>query len=265
MVPVTFEAYMLRNPRHQRVHYTLGHVTKMKPREDSGFESMSEVAGAANTEHGLTLGALDLAPTTNTSHGLVNHYAWDVMNIFYTEAALALTPAPGLGVKVSAQYTDQRSVGEALIGAFATHQYGLKAALSWHGIGASVGFTSVGIDSAIQSPYGGYPGYASILIQDFDRAGEKAWVLGLSADFAGLGVEGLSGFLSFANGDTPNSGSAASPDQDEFDITLDYRPKRGLPKGLWLRARAGWLDQYGAGAQDQADYQFVMNYEMPLR
>ena len=47
---------------------------------------------------------------------------------------------------------------------------------------------------------------------------------------------------------TPNSGSAASPNQDELDITLDYGPKQGLLKGLWLRARAGWLDQYGAGA-----------------
>ena len=265
MVPVTFEAYALRNPRHQRVHYTLGHVTQMKPREDSGFQSMSEVAGAADTDHGLTMAALDLTPTASTSLGLVNHYAWDVMNIFYTEAALALTPAPGLGVKVSAQYTDQRSVGEALIGAFATYQYGLKAALSWRAIGATVGYTSVGIDSGIQNPYGGYPGYASLLIKDFDRAGENAWVVGLSADLAGLGVEGLSGFLSFANGDTPNSGSAASPTQDEIDITLDYRPKQGLLKGLWLRARAGWLDQYGAGAQDQADYHFVVNYEVPLK
>ena len=265
MVPVTFEAYTLRNRKTDRVHYTLGHVTKMKPRDDSGFQSMSEVAGAEDTDYGLTLASLDLSPTPSTSLGLVNHYAWDVMNIFYTEATLALTRGPGVGVKFSGQYTNQRSVGEALIGTFATRQYGLKGALSWGGIGASVGYTSVGIDSGIQSPYGSYPGYASIMIKDFDRAGENAWVFGLSADLSGVGAKGLSGFVSFANGDTPNSGSAASPDQDEFDITLDYRPKQGLLKGLWLRARAGWLDQSGAGAQDQAEYQFVMNYEVPLK
>ena len=38
---------------------------------------------------------------------------------------------------------------------------------------------------------------------------------------------GLSAFLDYAKGDTPDSGTAASPDQDEFDYTVDYHFKEG--------------------------------------
>ena len=79
-------------------------------------------------------------------------------------------------------------------------------------------------------------------------------------------MPGLSGFVNYAQGNTPDSGSTASPDQRELDITVDYRFQSGLLAGLWLRARAAFLDQDDdlAAAGDVRDYRVILNYELPI-
>ncbi|MEA3274270.1 MAG: OprD family outer membrane porin [Pseudomonadota bacterium] len=264
MVPNTFEAYTLLDLEDPKLNYIVGHITKIKERNASQFEYMSEAAGAPGTRKGLSMAGFRYAFTPSITAGAINYYSWDVMNIFYTEAVGAWTPNDGFGLRLSGQYTDQRSVGDDLIGSFSTSVFGLKAAGDYRNAILSLAYTSTANDSGIRSPFGGYPGYISLIVQDFDRAGEDAWLLGLSYDFAGIGAKGLSGFVNYANGDTPDNGRNASPDQEELDITLDYKPELGALKGLWFRARAAFVDQQGAGAQDIADYRFILNYEIPL-
>ena len=119
----------------------------------------------------------------------------------------------------------------------------------------------------IRNPFGGYPGYLSLMISSFNRAEEDGWLLGLSYDFSELGLPGLSGFVNYADGDTPDGGPRASPDQEEFDVTVDYRPDLRLLNGLWLRARAAWLDrdETPAGGGDVTDYRLILNYERFFR
>jgi hypothetical protein len=104
------------------------------------------------------------------------------------------------------------------------------------------------------------------MLQSFNRAKEDGWLLGLSYDFSRVGLPGLSGFLNYADGDTPDGGPFASPDQSEFDITIDYRFQSRALKGLWLRARAATLDQDDdvVGANDIDDYRIILNYERSI-
>ncbi len=90
--------------------------------------------------------------------------------------------------------------------------------------------------------------------------------MGLSYDFSPLGLPGLSGFVNYAQGDTPDGGGLASPDQDELDITVDYRFQSRALSGLWLRARAATLDQDDdvPGAVDVDDFRLILNYEWPI-
>jgi hypothetical protein len=69
-----------------------------------------------------------------------------------------------------------------------------------------------------------------------------------------------------AKGNTPDSGVNASPDQEEFDITVDYRFQTPLLEGLWLRARAAFVveDDDVAGASDVDDIRVILNYELPI-
>jgi len=79
-----------------------------------------------------------------------------------------------------------------------------------------------------------------------------------------VGIDGLSAFVDYARGNTPDSGPAASPDQDEFDLTVDYRFKKGPLERLWLRFRGAVLNQRGPNAQDTVNFRIILNYDLPI-
>ncbi len=117
----------------------------------------------------------------------------------------------------------------------------------------------------IVSPYGGSPGYVSLMLSDFTRASEEAWLIGLSYDFRDFGWDGLTGYLNYTRGtgarDAGNGGSL--PDVDEVDLTLDYRFQQGRLQGLWLRVRAAFSnDQIGSSRAD--NIRLIINYEFSL-
>jgi predicted porin len=166
-------------------------------------------------------------------------------------------------LKLSGQYTKQQSIGDELIGDLDTAVFGARAALSYKNAILRLAYTSTD-DQTIRSPYGGYPGFISLIISDFNRASEDAWLVGLSYDFSRFGWDELSGFINYASSETPDDGINASPDQWEFDITLDYVFDTAPLDGFWIRARAAHLDQEGVGATDANDYRIILNYSLPL-
>jgi hypothetical protein len=264
MVPNTFEAYLLFDAEDPRFNYVGGHVRQMKRRNETGFISLSEAAGATDTDRGVsTLGAR-YRFSENIDLGAINYHGWDVMNIFYTEGNMARALGDELALRFSAQYTDQRAAGDERIGDFKTSALGGKFAISYRNAILSLAFTSIDNDSDIRTPWGGYPGYLSLINKDFNRAGEDAWLVGISYDFSRLGLPGLSAFANYASGDTPDTGSKASPDQEEFDLTADYRFSDALD-GLWIRARTAIVDQEGSEGVDSVDYRIIVNYSVPLK
>jgi len=265
MAPNTFETYFIRDRSSPHFKYIAGHITRMKKRNASSFEHISEAAGADNTDKGLSmLGAL-YTPNKHISIGAINHHAWDVMNIFYAEGHAAWETSENTALRVTGQFTDQRSTGDELIGDFETGMAGIKLDASYKNAILTLARTTVDNDADVRIPFGGYPGFASIIVQDFNRAGEDAWLVGLSYEFSRFGLDGLSAFSNFVDSDTPDNGSAASPDQQELDFTVDYRFPGELLKGLWIRARAAFVDQDGTGADDINDYRVILNYSIPLQ
>ena len=263
MVPNTFEAYLLKDRDHPRFNYVAGYVTKIKRRNETSFIHMSEAAGAADSDEGLSMIGGLYRFSEHMNLGAVNYNTRDTLNIFYTEGNAAWDISDNLALRLSAQYTDQRSVGDELIGDFDTHVGGVQLAASYRNAILSLAWTSTADGDSIRSPYGGYPGYISLILKDFNRAGEDAWLIGLSYTFARFGLPGLSVFANYAAGDTPDTGAGASPDQDELDFTIDYR-FQGKLENLWLRARAATVDQDGPGAIDEDDYRIIVNYTIPL-
>ena len=260
MAPNTFEAYTLGRKGSGGVDFVLAHLTKMKTRNSNKFLSMSEAAGLPDTDEGLTMAGAYYPLGENAGVGFIDQHAWDFMNTAYTEGYAVWRLAETAGLRVALQYTNQRSIGDELGGDFETDVFGASVDLSYRSAVVSLAFTTTDNGSDIRSPFGGYPGYLSMIVKDFDRAGEKAWLMGLSYDFGNLGLEGLSGSVKYGRGDTPDF----SPDQDELDITLDYRPEQGPLSGLWLRLRASTVNQHGAGAKDLKDYRVIVNYAVPL-
>ncbi len=263
MVPNTFEAYSLNKRLGDRWAFVGAHVTQMKLRNSDDFVSMSEAAGFDDEDEPLSVASARYDFNDEFNIGATYQYAWEFMETFYAEANALWRFGDDLALRFGAQYTGQESVGDEIGGDFDTHVYGAKVAAGYRNAILSVAFSSTD-NTRIRNPYGGYPGYLSLMIQSFNRAKEDGWLVGLSYDFSRIGVPGLSGFINYADGDTPDNGPLASPDQIEFDVTLDYRFQSRPLQGFWLRARAATLDQEGdvAGANDVDDVRIILNYEL---
>jgi hypothetical protein len=101
-------------------------------------------------------------------------------------------------------------------------------------------------------------------VEDNDRAGENTWLTGLSYDFSSIGINGLSILSNYTDSCTPKTGANASPSQRELDFTVDYRFNK-LLKGLWLRFRAGFVNQdKSMDGQDMKDIRVIVNYKVPF-
>ena len=264
MIPNTFEAVNLFDAEDPDFNYILGHVNKIKRRASDKFVYLSEAAGANGTDKGLSMVGARLAFGEYTNVGAISQYSRDVFNTLFAEANSAWEIKDDLAIRLSGQFTDQRSVGDELVGSFGTYNVGLRSAASVGGATLTLAYSHTGDDARIRNPYGGFPGYVSLIVRDFNRAGEDAWLIGFSYDFEKISWNGLSGFINYASGDTPNSGGRVSLDEDELDFTLDYRPQKGIFQGFWLRARAAFIDEHGAGANDFEDYRLILNYTLPL-
>jgi len=266
MVPTTFEAAAISHLSETGLAYIAGYVSRIKRIEQSEFISMSEAAGVKGAHKGLAMAGARYHLSKDSTIGAINQYSFDVMNTLYFEADTVFDLNDRMDLGLSAQYTDQRSVGNALIGDFETYTFATKADLSYHDAVLTLAASRTGNQLGLQSPYGSPATYLSIIVDNFDRAGEKAFLVGMSYNFKGLGLNGLSTFANIAHGNTPDSGANASPDETEYDLTIDYRFKKGIANGLWARVRGAYIDQDddAPGADDFFDFRIILNYEYDI-
>jgi hypothetical protein len=236
-----------------------GYITKIKERSSDEFVWMSQAAGAT-VDRGVYVAGANF-DRKDFSIGAIDYYSNDIINIFYTEAIYAL-PLAGKQLKLSAQFTDQRSTGDDLLTGqgFSTSQWGLKADL---GLGAAlltVAYTDTADDASMQSPWGAYPGYTSVQVENFYRAGESALMLRAACDFSALGAEGLSAYALWVNG---NGVETPAYDNDEVDLNLQWTPKGGTLRGMSFRLRYAQVMQDGGGNPNINDFRFIVNYDFP--
>ena len=265
MVPITHEAYVVTGLNAiPNVDFITGYVHKMKSRSSDSFRHMSSRAGAFGTNDGLYMAGTRYHISENTNVGAINYYSFNVMNIFYAEANHVINRSKAAPINLAIQFTEQRSIGDENIGDFKTHSGGLRASTSYKGAVLTAAGSITDNNSRIRSPYGGKPGYISLILRDFDRADENAWLIGLAYDFKQVGINGLSAYTNYAKGYTPDTGADASPDQSEWNLTIDYRPEFELFKGIWFRYRYASLDQEGTRAIDVVDNRIILNWQIPL-
>jgi len=118
MVPNTFEAYSLIKEPADNWVFLFSQVRQMKRRERDDFISMSQAAGFSDRDEPLTVGAARYDFSDDINIGATSQYAWEFMNTFYTEANAVWSFAENRALRLAGQYTDQRSVGDEIGGAF---------------------------------------------------------------------------------------------------------------------------------------------------
>src|SRR5947207_4097207 len=238
------------------IKYGLGYFYAIKERNDSEFVSMAQDAGA-DIQHGVwSAGALYEKGKFNI--GAIEYYCDDVINIAYAQTGFELPLATDWRLRVAGQYVDQGSVGENLLQghSFSGHQFGAKVELPIRNARFTAAFTHAWGDTAVQNPWSSHPGYTSVQVQDFNRAGEGAFLLRAGYDFPW--VDGLSPYARAVFGTDPDL--TAQFRQNEFDFNLQWGPKKGVLEGLSVRLRYAVVQQFGGDVHNLTDFRAICNY-----
>ena len=260
-LPNTFEAYTLTGASGA-LSYTGGYMTKMKTRASESFVWASQVAGGKGPHEGVIYAGATYAFAGTGFLKVDNVYSTDVFNTFYIEGRYPIAINDKTKLTLGAQYYPQESVGDNQIGNYSTWGYGLTANVAYGPVAGQVYYTQTGTGFTTQSPYGDHPSYLNLQQIVFNTAGEKAWAIRGTVDFATIGAPGLTATAIYASGtDRVNSKTgAALPNHNETDVRADYAFAKGTTlEGLVATIRYSWLRQTGA-LQTQTDLRAILNY-----
>jgi len=273
MTPRSFRGAAL-NGKVQGVDYYLARFDQMKSRNWDNFEPIAFVVGAPQVDSPLYLLSLRGKSGEDWSWGFATYHVPDLLTSSFAEGAWTTPLSGDTRLRLGGQLFRQGSIGRhALTGSdFETGTIGLKADLL-HGpftLSAIVMQTDRG--AAYRMPFGSWPGYASRIINNFNRAGERVHAIDAAVDFARLGTPGLSMNASATFGTraiNANSGARLSENR-EFNVTADYRftaahwPEWSRP--LALRARAARFEQRWGGPTDVTkEYHLILNYTVTFK
>lgn len=266
MIPNTFNAVTLGNKPGDGLAYMAGYVDSIKYKDSDEFTPMSVAAGANDTGKGLTFWGVRFRVPDQSVVGVIHQRTPDLFHTTFAklEKRLKFTDATSLWADIS--YTGQSSIGNELIGDFRTHLISTRLEFSSGANKFRIGASRTDDGGDIQKPYGNPANYLSVIINDFDRAGEDAFSIGYSRDLGQVGAGNLSFFATAVWGNTPDSGPIASPDNREFDLTVDWRLNEGWSEKIWVRFRGAWVryDKAYPGVDDLFDFRIIVNYEFDL-
>ena len=252
MIPNTFEAYRFDVKPSEVFRFGFAYVARMKDRTSADFHPMSEIAGAPGADRGTGVAGFVLGSERKSYLGAMDQWTFDLFNTVYVQAGQNWRLTDDFALRGDVQFIDQRSVGDELIGRFDAQLYGARLAASYRSAVLTLAFTDTE-GASIFHPFGGDPAFNSVIVSDFDQAGEKSYRIGLSYDFARLGLTGVEAFASYAHGELPHGRS-----EDEVNATVDYRVADGPLKNLWLRLRYAYNSPSDAAATDE--FRVILNY-----
>jgi hypothetical protein len=264
MTPATFQAAaivgVLGGGGRPALRFGAGYVDKMKDRNSDEFVPMSTIAGSpASIERGVYAAGANFE-SGDFWIGVAEYYCRDILNIVYAETRDSLALANRIRLRLVAQYSNQRSTGNNLLTghSFSTDQFGVKADLVLGDALLTAAYTDTGSGADMRSPWGAYPGFTSVQIENFNRAGENAGML--RAAYSLRSVRGLSAYGLYVHGWRPDSPTQYP--QDEYDLNVQWDATSGKLKGLTLRARYGHAGRDSPGSPRQNDLRLILYYKL---
>ena len=257
MVPVTYEAYTARLKPAENVQVLVSQVAAIKKWNDTQFHSLSDAAGYGGNNQ-LTMAGVVYAPPQGVNLQLWNYQAYNLMNTSYFQADLDWRRGDWR-LTAGAQAFAQADTGKALAGKLHAAQAGVRFGMGRGPWNAGVALTRAAVGDDVLNPWGGYPGYTSIMEEDCDFSGETAWLLKFDYEFSAIGAPGLKTMLYYTQSYVTDS-SWLSPPQRESNINLRYEVP-GKFKGLSLLVRQAFVTHsHSTNDLKYGDTRFILNY-----
>jgi hypothetical protein len=262
MTPNTFEGVTLSG-KVGPVEYYGGYLGRMKPRSEDEFSWMTQVAGVVRHTNGLGMASVTVTPWKELSLYAAEYYLQDAYNTAFGQITYKQALMPDWGLAFGFQYTDQRCVGNQFLGDFVTWNVSGQAQLSYAGATFTAATAFTGMADDIRTPFGRFPGYLKLQINDFDQANQNVWGVGLAYDFARLGLRGLSATTLYAQGTNAVKPGTSEPVANlrEGNFSLDYVAPARVLQGFTFSFQAA----VGSKGEPRLENQFriIVNYEIP--
>jgi hypothetical protein len=105
-----------------------------------------------------------------------------------------------------------------------------------------------------------------VQVQSFNRAGEEAFMVRGAYDFSRFGLKDLAAYALWVHGwgAVDPATKASVYQQDEYDLDLQWIPKKGDLKGFWFRIRYAHVDQRGVSGASADDFRVIVNYDLSM-
>ncbi len=217
MIPKLYEAYTFEVLNNETFYMLLSEITKIKGTTSTEFQSMSVAAGYSDTDYPVTALGTIITPQSNWNIQLWDYICTEFMNVAYLEANSNWALNNDFTFYLSGQTFFQQSIGKAIAGNFSTNMVGISTGLGFSGFKLSLAYTYTNNSHNFVNPWGSFPGYTSVMEEDCNLAGEKAWLIGLGYDFSRIGINGLTFFTSFI------TAQINQPVQTGMNCALDYK------------------------------------------
>jgi hypothetical protein len=263
MTPNTFEGVTLSG-KAGPVEYYGGYLARMKPRNENEFSWMTEIAGVIRHTNGLGVASVRVTPWKELSVYAAEYYLPDTYNTAFGQITYAHPLTAEVGLAFGFQYTDQRSVGAQFLGNFVTWNVSSRAQLSYAGATLTTALSFTGMANDLQTPFGRFPGYLKLQINNFDQANQNVWGVGLAYDLERLGLRGLSATTRYAQGTNAVKPFTSEPVSNlrEGNFRLDYVAPARVLQGFTFSFQGAVASTGAPRLENQ--FRIVVNYDLSL-
>ncbi len=260
MVPVLYEAYTVENNSVSGLALTGACITGIKTWTSDKFVSLPEAAGLSGINRpAVMLGAV-YRPAGEFSVQLWNYQVFDFLNTSYFQTDYTFAQNGNWKFSLSAQAMAQTDTGDALGGRVKSAMFGALGGAQRGGLAIKAGYTQAAIGTDMVNPYASFPGYSSIMEEDCDLSGERAWVTMLDYDFPPTVADGLR--ISYYHTQAfVRGGDFMSPHQFENNLITRYA-FGGELRGLSVTGKAAYVTHsQSTGGANYTDLRLITAYK----
>ncbi|WP_299781703.1 OprD family outer membrane porin [uncultured Formosa sp.] len=254
MLPATHRGIDINYLFKEDSYVSFGVFDQIKWINSDRFADLYEFAGFDKNE--LVWGSANRYKTDKMAFGLyylnAKNYYQGIYTEYYREFTLSNNP-----MKLGFQYMHENDIGDGIGGHFNFNMIGIKLDFSIYGIKSFIGYTNVLSKNKAQEIWSIMPYYNMMIFNFFNRPKEQSVKLGVIVELS----KELKLYPNIGFGFTPNTGSIASPNLQEYNLTIDYT----FLKDFNLKLRSAFVHQNAThnlnlNNRNIVDFRVILNY-----